>query len=195
MNCERTARRAATRALDSPITDRQLPMQRQIAASRIIELLVVMSLIVILATMGLAQYRHERDPRAGSGAEGRSVPDARRDRSVLRRQDQYPSDARSAGHRRLPAEASRRSVHEEQHAPGRPSPPNPTPTIPPPSPASTTSRAARTPPRSTARNTPTGRTIAWSVTLRSHPRTLNAEPAESAETTRDTTFLILARES
>ena len=34
------------------------------AASRIIELLVVMSLIVILATMGLAQYRNSVDLRA-----------------------------------------------------------------------------------------------------------------------------------
>ena len=37
--------------------------------------------------MGLTQYRNSVTARARSGPEGRSVPDARRDRSVLRRQE------------------------------------------------------------------------------------------------------------
>ena len=58
----------------------------------LMEMMIVMVLIVILAGIGLAMYGNSVHAREGSHAQGRSVPDARRDRPVLRRQEQYPAN-------------------------------------------------------------------------------------------------------
>ena len=108
----------------------------------LIELMVVISLIVVLATMGLVQYRQQRRAVEGSGAQGRSLPDARRDRSVLRRQEPVSGDARVAGHRRLPARGARRIPFTNSDSSWQAVPSEPDPATPSPSPASTTSRAA-----------------------------------------------------
>ena len=78
----------------------------------LIELLVVISLISILAAMGLVQYRNSVQRTQEATLQDGSLPDARRDRSVLRRQGQVPDVARLAGERRLPAQDSRRSDHQ-----------------------------------------------------------------------------------
>ena len=51
------------------------------AGFTLIELMVVMSIIVISGDDGAGAVPEQHRPREGSGAEGRPVPDARRDRS------------------------------------------------------------------------------------------------------------------
>ena len=157
-------RRAGARgALRASITNSPIHAIHQLRASNrgftMIELLVVLSLIVILATMGMTQYRtsviHAR--------EAVLKEDLFRMRDAIDQyyadKNQYPSDARRAGQRRLHAEGARGSLHEEQgqlaDRARAPDPNNPTA-----EPASTTSRAARTGPRSTAPSTPSGERVA-----------------------------------
>ena len=97
-------RRRAVRSLN-----RQRPGAS--AGFTLIELLVVLALIVILASIGLAQYRTSH-LREGSGVEGRPVQAERSDRSVLCRQGTVSEQPRVAGQRRLYARHPGRSVHQ-----------------------------------------------------------------------------------
>ena len=63
-----------------------------------IELLVVMTVIIVLASMGMVQYRNSV-VRAVRRSSRRTCSDARRHRPVLRRQDQQSLVARRAGER------------------------------------------------------------------------------------------------
>ena len=96
----------------------------------LIELLVVISLISILAAMGVVQYRNSVQRTREATLRARPVPDARRDRPVLRRQGQVPGVARCAGERRLHAEDSRWIPSRSPPTPGRPFPPKPIPANP-----------------------------------------------------------------
>ena len=99
------------------------------AGFTMIELMVVVSLIVILATMGLAQYRSS----VTRSKEAVLKEDLFQMRDAI---DQYYADkgsipgARFARERRLPAEGSEGSVHRQrptwQTVPSEPDPNNPT---------------------------------------------------------------------
>ena len=71
----------------------------------------------------------QRAAREGSGAEGRPVPDARRDRSVLRRQEQVPGGPEELVSeeylRAVPADPMTRSADTWQMIPAEPDPSNP----------------------------------------------------------------------
>ena len=95
----------------------------------LVELLVVLSLISILAAMGMVQYRNSIQHDAGRRAQARSLPDARCDRSVLRRQGQVSGVARRAGHRqylrKIPEDPFTKSADTWQTVPAEPDPANP----------------------------------------------------------------------
>ena len=96
-----------------------------------IELMVVMSLIVILATMGMAQYRDSVVHARESGAEGRSLPAcATRSISTTRTRGSIPRtlDALvSDGYmRKIPEDPFTKSNSTWQTVPAEPDPNNPT---------------------------------------------------------------------
>ena len=133
----------------------------------LIELMVVVSLVMLLATIGMAQYRNS----IVFSRESVLKEDLFRIRDAIDQyyadKGQYPStlDALvSDGYlRKIPKIRSPRAA-----AAGRRCRPNPTRTIPPPKPEFTTSRAARTRPRSMARNTESGIRRRPSSTSRPH---------------------------
>ncbi len=85
---------------------------RQIRGFTLIELMVVLSIIIILASMGLAQYRNSI-VRANEAV---LKEDLFRMRDAIDQyyadKGQYPTGLDVARQRRLPAEDARRSVHE-----------------------------------------------------------------------------------
>ncbi len=108
------------------------------AGFTLMELMIVIALISVLAGMGVVQYRNQVIRTQGSGAQGRPVPDARRDRPVLRRQGEVPSQPRSPRGGRLPPRGPEGPDDRlDRHLAGR-CRPSPTPTTPAPSSASTT---------------------------------------------------------
>ena len=122
----------------------------------LLSLMVVMALIVVIAGMAMASYRNVGHARAGSGVARGPVPDARRHRPVLRRQEQVPLDTRVPRERRLPAGAASRIPSRSRRPRGRRFPRNPTRTIPSRSQASTTSAAVPIGCRCRARHTTSG---------------------------------------
>ncbi len=113
------------------------------------------SLISILAAMGMVQHRNSV-LRPGGDVEDRSLPHARRHRSVLRRQGQVSGVARRARDATTTCGRSPRTRSRGRPTRGRRCRRSPIRAIRPPSRASTTSRAAPRERRSTGRNTRTG---------------------------------------
>ena len=111
MRAENLIRRAQWWPLNGDTAGRRCGL-RGSRGFTLIELLVVISMISILAAMGVVQYRNSVQRTQGSDPQEGSLRDPRRHRPVLRRQGQVPVVARHAGQRRLPAQDSRRSDHQ-----------------------------------------------------------------------------------